>query len=145
MKCALELMAVKTKAEIEWEMEQRRLDEECRKEHETLMTKTIEYCENVIGVELERQASEMLMPSFQIEFVERKDRLGHIRVHPLKMTYHQYASNKISKEPDLKVSYDLNVMREYLEKHCLTMTVDESWYSCYGLGERSCLLVTIKV
>ena len=145
MKCALELMAVKTKAEFEWEMEQRRLDEECRKEHETLMTKTIDYCENVIGVELEKQASRRLMPNFQIQFAERKDRLGHVRVHPLKITSCQYASGKISKEPDMKVSYDLNVMREYLEKHCLTMTADESWYSCYGEGNRSCLLITVTV
>ena len=145
MKCALELMAVKTKAEIEWEMEQRRLDEECRKEHENLITRTINYCENVIGAELEKQASKMLMPRFQIALVERKDRLGYVRVHPLKKTSYQYArsTRKISKEPDMKISYDLNIMREYLEKHCLTMTINDSWYSCYGEGDRSCLLITV--
>lgn len=147
MKCALELMAVKAKAEFEWEMEQKRLDEECRKEHEILMTKTISYCENVIGVELEKQASKKLMPRLQIQLVERKDRLGHVRVHPLKKTVYQYArsTRKISEEPDMKISYDLNVMREYLEKHCLTVSINDSWYSCYGEGDRSCLLVTITV
>jgi hypothetical protein len=147
MKCALELMAVKAKAELEWEMEQKRLDEECRKEQENLITRTFNYCENVIGVELEKQASKMLMPKFQVELVERKDRLGRVRVHPLKMTSYQYArsTGKVSREPDMKISYDLNTMREYLEKHCLTVSIDDSRYSCYGDGERYCLLITVKV
>lgn len=55
MKCAFEVAMIKNEAEKNYELEQLKLDEECRKAHLETVIKTIAYCEEVIGPSLEKK------------------------------------------------------------------------------------------
>ena len=52
MKCAAELIAIKSQAEYEHQMAMRRKDEECRARQAELKAVAINYCENYIGNQL---------------------------------------------------------------------------------------------
>lgn len=47
MKCANEIIALRERANVEYEMEQRQLDNLCRQEYATIITNTVRFCNEI--------------------------------------------------------------------------------------------------
>lgn len=136
MKCPYELQKVRNEAKEELKREEQRLDEVCRQKHAVIVAETIEFCEEVIGVELERTAK---IPNCNVCYVEEgeisTDRLGNKIWHPL-YENGKYANGAISHRPQ-KQGYDVATINNYLRKQCFSVDWTKSSYKRWGWGEQT--------
>lgn len=134
MKCALELSVMRANADKQYTFEQMLLDEQCKLKHATIVAETIDFCEHTIGPALEKRALERLPLHYSLRADLKEDRLGNLLIHPLVREKRSYANGQASEHADLSRSYDVFTLKDYLEKHCFKVTLQEEWYKQYGFG-----------
>ncbi len=136
MKCALELAMIKNEAEKNYQLEQFVLDEKCREKHLEIIAKTIAYCEEVIGVALEADAVNRKKPYFKLAGMIYEDRVGNKIFSPLDRGYKSYANGAFSYNVNRDITYDVETLKNYLEKHCYKVEFINHYFKTYGCGER---------
>lgn len=131
MKCAMELMVTATvKAEENARIEAERI----RREKEIKRKITVEFCEK-LGAQLEDKAQRGVKP--EVEF--RCDNYGR----PLTATTKQYADGRTSYIPDIN-SLDLEILTEWFDKYCFTVSFKKFRFWRYYRGEMSGQIITIS-
>lgn len=146
MKCAIEMIMIKNEAEKNYELEQLRLDEECRKAHLETIIKTIAYCEEVIGPSLEKKAMNREIPCFTLAGCIRKNRVGDKLFSPLTGGSRIYANGDFSYDIKYSETYDVETLKNYLEQYCYKVSFSDYYFKTYGIGRRcgDRLEVTVK-
>ena len=146
MKCAKDIVAIKAIAENEYLKEQRALDEQCKQAYASIITKTIRFCDEVVDKMLTDKAEDRrrLEITFDVSKPSR-DRLGHNLIGYIRPDG-KYANG----DPAFAYSsdwyyLDLNVMCDYLKKHCYSVSVKESEVRIYGSGLCNCLSIEVSV
>lgn len=145
MKCALELNVLKAMAEQRYQEEQERAREQARLYFEEVTKRTINYAENVIGVALENKANHRELLWFEFKGWESTDLLGNVLVAPLISQGKLYANGDESFTWKNEDSISLDVLKQYLDEHCISMSYSDSSFMSYGSGCRKCLRIEIKV
>ena len=145
MKCALELSVIKEKAEKQYEIEQAILDENCRINHVNIIEKTIEFCENTIGPELEKCALNRRTPTFTMRGDFEKDRVGNLIFYPLVRDGRYYANGKPSEKMDETNPYDMFTIKNYLESYCFNVSWEDEWYKRYNFGDIKGVKLTVTI
>lgn len=136
MYCAAELELLKRKVENDYILEQKRLDEECEKRHLKRVERTVKFCDTVINNELVNCILKREKPQYSMRGCTRTDRLGNEYFSLLEYEGVKYANGEKSyriscQEEDI---FDLKTMKEYLNKHCITMIVNRIHFKRYGSG-----------
>lgn len=145
MKCALELTAMKVVANEQYTFEQMLLDEKCKLEHAQIVAASIDFCETVIGPALEERALDRLPICYSLRGDTRKDRLGNFLISPLVRQKRSYANGHPSEYADFSQTYDVFTIKDYLEKHCLKVKLQDEWYKRYGFGDLRGVKLTVTV
>lgn len=135
MKCAFEIAMIKNEAEKNYELEQLKLDEECRKAHLETVIKTIAYCEEVIGPSLEKKAINRETPCFKLKGWIYENRVGDKLFSPL--TYDRtYANGDFSYSVKYSETYDVETLKNYLGQYCYKVSFSDYHFKTYGIGRR---------
>lgn len=145
MKCAIELMAIKAKAEEDHKIEEERKDFIALKEFIKITKRTIDYCENEINDSLIYRA-EHRYPNISVDYLINYDydRLGN------KLFRFVSVDNKKYKDGSLSYSakgeyYSFDILKSYLESHCLETTTKNVIRRRYNYGECTYTQLTISV
>jgi hypothetical protein len=140
MKCALELAVMKEVAETQYQEEQ-------RIKAEQIAQRTIQYAEEVIGVALERKAVKRQPLNFNFKGWDWSYGRGNqeVIISPLYSQGRLYADGTESFNFRDSDRISLPLLQEYLESHCLKMTISESDFMTYGCGCRGCLEIRVSV
>lgn len=138
MKCALELTVIKEVAETQYQEEQRIRAEQ-------VAQRTIQYAEEVIGVALEERAKnrQNLVFIFKARYLNWNP--NDTEVCPLHSQGRLYADGTESFTSHISESISLPLLRNYLESHCLKMTISKSTFMTYGCGCRGCVEIRVSV
>lgn len=144
MKCAAELMMMKTTAILEHQLEEERKDEECRAKQFAIVKNTIDFCENVIAPQLEKQAININVPDicYRFQAVLSNDRLNNTHFCPLKEDTIKYNDGTPSFSAGTEI-YDYETFKAYLSNFCFDVQKYPSSYKSYGLGKRPCAILEI--
>jgi hypothetical protein len=146
MKCALELYSIREDALKKKRLEELKKDEECRARQNEIAKYSIQFCENYIGKELEKDAQKGLQPSLYIEGNVIKDRLGKEYFCPLvEEPRNRYADGKRSYTIDRSKTIDLEVVRNYLAQFCFMVNTSHLEYYHYGFGKQDGIKLKITV
>ncbi len=143
MLCAMELLQVKERAEKEYQEEQARLEMECAVELVKAVERTIRFCEEVIGKELEDKAKERKAIVAEYEVLNFTDRLNNEMFKLLEVN-RRYSNGEPSKAPAGE-KYSLTALKEYLEAHCLKVEVKKFWFKHYGAGEQRGTKIIVSI
>ena len=143
MKCALELLEIKTVAIKTWEEEERLKDMEAKLKHQERITKTIEYCDTELNDYFVNLAENRKPLSWSRKIHISEDRLGNVRFCFLYQDT-VYANGTPSFTPTENY-FDLQSFIEYLTAHCFKIEEKESCYRSYGCGSRECKEITVYV
>lgn len=148
MKCALEMAIIA-------EDRNRRVAEETerRKAEEVINTilhtkNSIEFCDNVIALELEKTASTQGYCYTSFILAECSNPYGENYYVTLKDCGTPYADGKHSYCPNDKGSkngYNLNAIIEYLESHCFKVTTEGAYYYQYGWGRKRGIRLNVSI
>lgn len=146
MKCANEIIALRERANVEYEMEQKRLDDLCRQEYATIITNTVRFCNEIVDGKLTERAKgrEPLKVSIILS-TTHCDRLNH------KLARYISPDGKYA-NGDTAYCYargwgflDIDVLCDYLKKHCYSVSVVASETRIYGLGFQDTLTLDVSV
>ena len=138
MKCALELTVIKKVSETQYQEEQRIRVEQ-------VAQRTIQYAEEVIGVALEERAKNRQNLVFIFKAKHLNWNPNDNEVCPLYSQGRLYADGTESFGFRDNDRISLPVLQEYLEKHCLKMTISDSSFMTYGCGCRGCVEIRVSV
>ncbi len=138
MKCALELTVIKEVAETQYQEEQ-------KMKAEQVAQRTIQYAEEVIGVALEKKAKNRQDLVFIFKARHLNWHPNDTEVCPLYSQGRIYADGTESFSAHANESISLPLLRNYLESHCLKMTISESSYMSYGCGCLGCVKIRVSV
>ena len=138
MKCALELAVMKEVAETQYQEEQ-------RVRAEQVAQRTIQYAEEVIGVALEERAKNRQNLVFIFKARHLNWNPSDTEVCPLYSEGRLYADGTESFSSRSNESISLPLLRNYLESHCLKMTVSDSSFMSYGCGCQGCVEIRVSV
>ena len=138
MKCALELTVIKEVAETQYQEEQRIRAEQ-------VAQRTIKYAEEVIGVGLEERAKNRQSLVFYFKARHLHWNPKDTEVCPLYSQGRLYADGTESFSSDINESISLPLLENYLESHCLKMTISDSSFMNYGTGCRGCVEIRVSV
>lgn len=138
MKCALELTVIKETAETQYQEEQ-------RTRAERVAQRTIQYAEEVIGTALEERAKNRQDPIFIFKARGLHWNPNDTEVCPLYSEGRIYANGTESFSSNKNESISLPLLKNYLERHCLKMTMSESSYMSYGIGCQGCVVIRVSV
>lgn len=140
-----EILAIRLEAEMEYQAEQKRLDEEAKLKYLERVEKTIEFCETTINKHFEEQAKRRVTNFYyDTDCVVDKDRLGNKQIVLLEIDSVRYANGNISKSPSRTKRYDYETLINYLAQFCYKVEFTESSYKTYGSGSHNCLKLTVK-
>jgi hypothetical protein len=135
MLCAAELLQVKEKAEKAYQEEQARLDMECAIQLIKKAEKTIEFCKEVIGKDLQEKAETRKELKVEYWIKIYADRLNNELFRLIKPDGHVYADGMASMD-SAGDYYSLTALQSYLEGHCYKVKIEPIEYKTYGLGTR---------
>jgi hypothetical protein len=138
MKCALELTVIKEVAETQYQEEQRIRAEQ-------VAQRTIQYAEEVIGVALEERAKNRQNLVFIFKARHLNWNPKDTEVCPLYSQGRLYANGTESFSSHTEESISLPLLKNYLESHCLEMTISDSSFMTYGCGCRDCVEIRVSV
>ena len=140
MKCALELSVIKEVAETAYR-------ERKRIEQEEMAHRTIQYAEEVIGAALEERAMNRQDLIFYFKGWDWSYGRGNqeVIISPLYSQGRLYADGTESFDFRSSDSISLPLLKDYLERHCLKMTISDSSFMTYGCGCRGCLEIRVSV
>lgn len=145
MKCMAEILAIRLEAEMEYQAEQKRLDEEANLKLLERIEKTIQFCETTINKHFEEQAKRRVTNFYyDTKCVVEKDRLGNKQIILLDIDSVRYANGDISKSPSATKRYDYETLINYLAQFCYKVEFTDSSYKTYGSGSHKCLILTVK-
>lgn len=145
MKCALELIAMKTNAQIKYEEEEARKDEAAGIAYLQYCENAITLCDTYIEEQLVSRAESRSPLSFSFKAVLSKDRLGNenfARVFREEFTH--YANGEpsyIAKTP----YYAWEPFKAYLADHCIKVSTLPSSYKQYGCGNIKCIDICVSI
>ena len=145
MKCAIELIAIKAKAEEEYELEEERKDFVALKEFLEATKRTIELCENDINDTLIYRAEHrysVLKIDYLIDY--SYDRLNNKLFRFVTSDVKRYKDGSFSYSPKGEY-YSFDTLKNYLESHCLEVSTEKTTRRKYGYGECDYINLTIKV
>jgi hypothetical protein len=135
MKCAAELMMMRTAAILEHQLEEERKDEACRQAHLQAVENTIAFCENVIAPKLEAKAININENiSYQFKAKLYNNRLNNTHFWLLKEDGIKYADGTPSFYPDHSNTYDYETFITYLNNFCFDIRKYSLRYKSYGCG-----------
>jgi hypothetical protein len=146
MKCANEIIALRERANVEYEMEQRQLDDLCRQEYATIITNTVRFCNEIVDGKLTERAKdrEPLKVSIILTPINC-DRLNHRLVRYISPDG-TYANGDTAHCYARGWGYlDIDVLCDYLKKHCYSVSVVTSQTRIYGLGLKDTLTLDVSV
>ena len=144
MNCALELITLKEIATKEWELEQKRKDAEAAEKYRAMCEDTIQLCETSINDSLTERAIQRRPLSVSYKVKITTDRLGNDIFSFIRPDGRKYANGDLSYAPS-KTYYSVDILKEYLAKHCIALDTRKDWYDCYGMGSLSCTYIKIYV
>ena len=135
MLCAAELLQVKERAEKAYQEEQARLDMECAVQLIKKVEKTIEFCKEVVGKDLQEKAEarKELKAEYWIKIYT--DRLNNELFRLIKPDGSVYADGVASMDVTGDY-YSLTALQDYLEGHCYKVKIEPIEYKTYNLGVR---------
>ena len=145
MKCAIELMAIRAKAEEDYKIEEERKDLIALKEFVETTKRTIDFCENEINNALIHRAESRgynISVSYLIDYTY--DRLGNKLFKFVTSDTKRYKDGSFSYSPKGEC-YSFDTLKNYLESHCLEISTERVIRRKYGYGERDYINLTIKV
>lgn len=145
MKCALELINLKAKAELEYEIEERRKDKKAYEVFEKMKENSISLCDNFINDELIKKAQNRKPLSIYIKVVYKKDRLNNLCMYFVEPDGNYYANGRKSYSANYKIGYAVNEFKKYLADNCITVDESESDFQHYGYGVRDAIELHIYV
>jgi hypothetical protein len=143
MKCAMEILMIKEEADVNYAIEQAKLDEQCKIKHKLIIAETIKFCEEVISPAFEELAKNRKELCYTLSGGISSDRLNNQLFSPL-IEGERYGNRGLSYKPSTKV-YDVKTMEEYLIQFCYSVKWSEMTYMRYGWGYQKGkdLIVTI--
>jgi hypothetical protein len=109
--------------------------EQAKKIRLKIKENSIAFCENVIGPALEKKAKAGETVRWNKDFKCNNGDWKKYYAEPLKADGYRYANGKLSYNGNGE-QYDLEVIKEYLEKHCYKVSFSSHSYMTYGWGER---------
>lgn len=140
-----EILAIRLEAEIEYQAEQKRLDEQAKIEYLERVEKTIQFCETTVNKHFETQAKNRVANFYyEVNCIIEKDRLGNKEIVLLEIDDIRYANGDISRSPSKSKRYDYMTLINYLEQFCYKAEFSDSCYKSYGCGTRNSTMMTIK-
>lgn len=135
MLCAAELLQVKERAEKAYQEEQARLDMECAIQLIKKAEKTIEFCKEVVGKDLQEKAEARKELKVEYWIKIYTDRLNNELFRLIKPDGYVYADGMASMD-SAGDYYSLTALQDYLEGHCYKVKIEPIEYKTYGLGTR---------
>lgn len=145
MKCAIELMAIRAKAEEDYKMEEERKDLIALKEFVETTKRTINFCENEVNNALIHRAenrSNNISVSYLVDYTY--DRLGNKLFKFVTSDVRRYKDGGFSYSPKGEC-YSFDTLKNYLESHCLEVSTERIIKRKYGYGECYYTNLTINV
>ena len=138
MNCAIEIVAIDTIAKAEKEAKALAAKEKRREA-------TINFCETTINDALVAKAKEGLsVLGVRIEFGYVTDLDGYKTISPLVRDRYTYSNGRKSYHATAGTYLDLDIMKEYLEKHCYKVSSYNTDYYTYGCGRKFGVCVNIS-
>lgn len=148
MKCAIELMAIRAKAEEDYKIEEERKDLVAFKEFVEATKRTIDFCENDINDALIYRAENKnrIFTSIKVDYLidYTYDRLGNKLFKFVTSDVKRYKDGGFSYSPKGEC-YSFDTLKNYLESHCLEISTERVVKRKYGYGECDYINLTIKV
>lgn len=145
MKCAIELMAIRAKAEEDYKLEEEHKDFIALKEFMETTKRTINFCENRVNDTLVDRAKSRgynIEVGYLIDYTY--DRLGNKLFKFVTSDNKRYKDGGYSYSPKGEY-YSFDTLKNYLESHCLEVSTERVVKRKYGYGERNYINLIIKV
>jgi hypothetical protein len=146
MKCVAEILAIREYAEIVYQAEQKRLDEEAKENYAKRIKETIDFCETEVNNNLvynaEKRGNDI---RYDLTCVIEKDRLNNKMIIPLEREEKRYANGDKSYRPSKTKNYDYETFINYLKSFCYTVTEEEYRYLCYNSGTQRGTLLRVCI
>lgn len=146
MKCVAEILAIRASAEVAYQEEQKRLDEQAKVNHVKRIEQTIAFCETKVNDIFVQKAEKR---SNDLKYVLKckidTDRLGNKMILPLESEGALYADGTFSYRASETIEYDYKTFFEYLEQFCYKVTEEECVYCTYGSGTRKGTALTVSL
>lgn len=148
MKCAVELLAIRAKADEEYRIEQERKDLEAFKEFMAITKETINFCDTTINDRLVERAEDKYRfgGNIKVNYIIdlTTDRLGNNLFQIVTSDTKRYKDGGFSYSPKGQY-YSYDILKDYIESHCLTITLKAEVRRKYGYGECEYINMTIEV
>ena len=146
MKCANEIIGLREKANVQYAIEQKQLDDQCRQEYATIVANTIRFCNEVVDEKLTERAKGRASLNVSIIISTAYcDRLKHRLVNYVAPDG-KYANGDTAYRYVRDWGYlDIDVLCDYLKKHCYSTSIVTSKTRIYGLGLMSTLNLDVSV
>ena len=143
MKCVADLVALTIAAEAAHQLDEARLDAEARAAYEQMTANAIALCDGEIDAALTSCAMNREPLTFRFVAKMETDRLGNDFFKVARPDGRSYADGRISYSPSGE-RIAVAPFLEYLESHCLSVTVTDDGYWEYNCGYRHGLSFTIS-